>query len=459
MQKKTIKAAIATNRFGLGAAPGELETAAQGEREWLLQQMTPLLFSTSRPDAALALQLIKDSKALAKKKQSEKNDQTKTEIKKSSEFGEMLKPNYVRNTTVADTVQHGVSAENSLSWRLLDFFSNHFSVSAQGRPMSYLAPTLERDAIAPHLYGQFEDLLVAVSTHPAMLVYLNNEQSIGPNSPEGKRRKNRGLNENLAREILELHTLGVKGGYTQDDVIELAKAITGWSVIKPGKDRDKSKSGFIFRANNHEPGTRSLLGKKYPPQGLEQGTAILRDLAKHPATASFLSYKLARHFVADVPPPSLVETLRKTWLKTGGNIRAVVSAMITDDASWHEQAQKYKTPREFFISAARATKPDGITDRYVVYSLRELGQSPFSAGSPAGFSDISAGWDGADALYARLQWSSQFAKRLRVEDAVAVADSALGDSVSNATRTAIRRAESRTQALAILLMSPEFLRR
>ena len=185
-------------------------------------------------------------------------------------------------------------------------------MTANGRLMAGLSATLEREAIAPNLFGNFESMLLAVEQHPAMLIYLNNEKSFGPNSRISKRHK-KGLNENLAREILELHTLGVNGGYLQEDVIELAKAITGWSVFNPQKERN---TGFTFRKNGHEPGTRILLGKRYPNEGIEQGENMLRDLAMNPATVKYICYKLAHHFVGEAPLQSLLNNMENTCVKT-----------------------------------------------------------------------------------------------------------------------------------------------
>jgi uncharacterized protein (DUF1800 family) len=213
-------------------------------------------------------------------------------------------PNYsqqIFRQLSADTLTQAINSENSLNWRLLDFFSNHFSVTAQGAVMTALAPTLEREAIAPHIHGQFEDMLLTVCKHPAMLIYLNNDKSAGPNSGYGKR-KHRGLNENLAREILELHTLGVNVDYQQADVNELAKGITGWSIAF-AKEKN---SGFKFRSFWHESGEHILLNKTYPQKNIRQGEAMLINLARHPATAEHLCYKLARHFISDEPPQSLV---------------------------------------------------------------------------------------------------------------------------------------------------------
>jgi len=358
----------------------------------------------------------------------------------------------VRELT-ADGISQAIRSDNSISWRLLDFFSNHFSVTAQGK-IKILAPTLEREAIAPNLFGNFEDLLLAVIQHPIMLIYLNNERSFGPGSRIGKKR-GKGLNENLAREIMELHTLGVNGGYNQGDVTELARAITGWSVKNPKRDNG---AGFVFRQNGHQPGKRRLLGKIYPDNGVKQGKQMLQDLARHPATAKFVCYKLAHHFISDNPEQSLLDKLVKTWQASNGNIREVMITMIKAEESWHETPEKFKTPREFVISSFRAIGRNKIKPQFLLASMTKLGQQPFSAGSPAGFADKQKDWDGSSALMKRIDWSMQVSGRIR-KDVKKLMASTLSTAVSKNTFEMVSRAESRHQAYALLLMSPEFQRR
>ncbi len=321
--------------------------------------------------------------------------------------------------------------------------------------MTALAPTLEREAIGPNLLGQFEDMLMAVVQHPAMLIYLNNQKSFGPDSRLG--RKGRGLNENLAREIMELHTLGVDGGYSQHDVTELAKGITGWSVARP---TNTEQAGFKFRRAGHQPGSRLLLGKSYRQQGIKQGEAMLRDLANHPATARFVCTKIVDHFISDAPLPSLVNKLVSTWQATQGNIKAVITTLINAEESWNIAVKKFKTPRELVISTFRALGSSNLKQRQLYYAMFSLGQQPFQAGSPAGYSDKQQDWDGGSALIARIDWTSMLSSRVKSStNAIAVLKSSLGDSVSQHSYQMITRAESQQQALTLLLMSPEFQRR
>ncbi len=444
----TLKAAIAANRFGYGARPDELNKAKKDPEEWLTEQLKPVHFNKQLPGSS---EIAAKTRAL--RKETKKNIMSGN---KDPSASKIIESKYYRKTLsdlAADGIIQSIHSDNSISWRLLDFFSNHFSVTAQGK-IKVLAPTLEREAIAPNLYGLFEDLLLAVIQHPVMLLYLNNENSFGPQSRFGKKR-GKGLNENLAREIMELHTLGVNGGYTQQDVTELARAITGWSIKNPKHDEDM---GFMFRQYGHQPGKRVLLGKIYSDNGIRQGKEMLKDLARHPATAKYVCYKLAHHFISDNPDPDLVGKLVKKWQATNGNIREVMISMIKAKESWHDTPEKFKTPREFVISSYRAIGKKKIKPQFLLSSVSKLGQQPFNAGSPAGFSDEQKDWDGASALMKRIDWSMLVAGQLK-RNVKKLMASTLSEAVSESTSRMVNRAESQRQAYALLLMSPEFQRR
>ncbi|MGO2129975.1 DUF1800 domain-containing protein [Pseudoalteromonas sp. JB197] len=396
---------------------------------------------------------------LAELREQKKSDKNNLKSDNPSETPQTKAPkvSYHRQTHLQlsiDTLEHAISSEHSLNWRLLDFFSNHFSVSSAGPVMTALASMLEREAIAPNLLGQFDDLLISVIQHPAMLIYLNNEKSFGPNSKVAKK-SGRGLNENLTREILELHTLGVNSGYSQKDVIELAKGITGWSVANSLKDKAQ---GFKYRRSGHEPGIRTLLDKTYSQKDIEQGESMLRDLAMYPATAHHISYKLAHHFISDDPPASLVNKMAARWQATNGNIKEVMTTLINADEAWHAEKLKFKTPREFIISSLRALDLK-TNNRQLYSSLVTLGQQPFKAGSPAGYSDKQDDWDGASALISRVNWASTVAARAKNAQVEAIIKNSFSESISQLSYETISRAESRKQALTLFLMSPEFLRR
>ena len=234
-------------------------------------------------------------------------------------------------------------AECGFVERLVAFWSNHFCISAtKGEPARIWAGSFEREAIRPHVLGRFADMLKAVEQHPAMLFFLDNQQSLGPDSRAGQNRK-RGLNENLAREIMELHTLGVGGGYTQDDVTSLARIITGWTFAGP-QGKLGAPGSFVFNANAHQPGPQLLLGKTYDDNGVAQGEAALADIARHPSTAKFIATKFARHFVADDPPPALVARLQDVFRKTDGDLKALAAALVDSDEAWQAPLTKMRTP-------------------------------------------------------------------------------------------------------------------
>ena len=388
----TKKAIIAVNRFGLGASGNELSDARHDPEQWLLQQLVSPVFDPVLGNTESAFNVIAEIKEFKRKRrQGESNSKPNAK----------LPSRLYQQRLLADSLNSSIKTDTPFSMRLLDFFSNHFSVSDSNQSMMVLSPILEREAIAPNLFGKFEDLLIAVEQHPAMLVYLNNDRSVGPSSQRGK--KLRGLNENLAREILELHTLGIGGGYRLQDVRELALAISGWSITN---ENDVGRVGFKFRNKSHEPGQRNILGTSYAEAGLTQGHAVLRDLARHKKTAQFISYKLAQHLIADEPPKDLVAAMVDTWMKTNGNIKAVITTLVKNSQSWDYEAKKFKTPREFVVSTFRAVNNSQPIDQSLLnIGLRGLGlmgQSPFNAGSPAGYSHLNRAWMGSNALMKRI---------------------------------------------------------
>jgi uncharacterized protein (DUF1800 family) len=298
-------------------------------------------------------------------------------------------------------------------------------------------------------------MLRAVVQHPAMLAYLDNLHSTGPNSPLGRRRE-RGLNENLAREILELHTLGVDGGYTQADVTEFAKILTGWSV-RPLRLGDAG--GFMFLKALHEPGPKSVLGQSYAQGGVAEGEQALAALAAHPATARHIARKLARHFLADQPPPAVVDRLADTFRRTDGDLAAVTRALVDTTEVWDEAAPKVKTPHEFVVSAMRATAVD-LPDRRLLNSLRLFGQAPFDAPSPAGWPDTAADWASPTALLQRAEWAMVLARfAVRDLEPVALLDETLGPVADAQMRQTIAQAPTPAEGLAMVLASPLFQRR
>ena len=343
--------------------------------------------------------------------------------------------------------------------RLVAFWSNHFAVSmAKGGPTSVGAGAFEREAIRPYVLGRFSDMLLAVESHPAMLFYLDAQQSVGPDSPLGLK-QNRGRNENLGREILELHTLGVNGGYSQGDVVALSNMLTGWRFA--GRDAKLGPPGaFAFQANAHEPGGQKLLGADFPQGAADQAQGALRDLARRPETARHLAFKLAKHFVADAPPPALVETLAQVYLKTDGDLRAVTLALIDAPESFAAPATKIRDPWEFVVASARLLGKAPDEPGPVISALDMLGQPLWRPPGPNGYPDDVMAWASPDGMKLRLDLASQWSIRLRdAPDPRELLESAFGAAASAETRQAVSRAETRPQGLALLLMAPEAQRR
>ena len=346
-----------------------------------------------------------------------------------------------------------INADIGFAERLVWFWSNHFCVNADGTVM---AGAYEREAIRPHVLGRFADMLLAAESHPAMLIYLDNAQSIGPNSVSGINR-DRGLNENLAREILELHTLGVRTVYTQEDVTSFAKVITGWTILPTDTNPDHGGE-FLYHPRMHEPGAQTVLGKSYRDTGLEQGRAVLIDLARHPATAKHIATKLARHFIADEPPPALVERLTQRFIETDGDLWQVSKALVSAPESWSPERAKIKRPGEWYVAMRRAAGLPVGDGRLLVQGTNRLGEPLWRPPAPKGFSDDNGAW--LDGLAHRLDAANAFAQNAnaRIEPA-AVLETALGPLASATTRQAVARAESKAQALTFVLMAPEFQRR
>ena len=471
---ETRLAATAANRFGLGARDGDMARIGSDPRGWLHAQLRGADVGMDFAQLPGSAQHLNDYYALK---------QARRAARASAGADSHMdgKPSRVASAPQRRALREGAMREimarqrlaattaHSFAERVVRFWSNHFAISVDKRIAAPFAAPMEREAIRPHAFGRFGDLLLAVERHPGMLLYLDNAKSIGTDSRMGERAayraqrdpqaRQRGLNENLAREILELHTLGVDGGYNQADVAEFARAITGWSVPSPRDGMSGSREGFAFRAQAHEPGARRVLGKAYAEAGEAQGVAILRDLAVHPATAKHLAFKLARHFVADAPPPPLVERMARAYLASGGELASLYRAMIDDDVAWSAGARKLKTPDDFLLSALRACGLDGDDDiALALRMLEQLGQPLFQPRSPAGFGDVAADWGGPDAIYKRVQAAQALAERVPAMQAqpLRFAQSALGDGLDGETASALRRAESAQQGIALLLASPAF---
>ncbi|MEG3790692.1 DUF1800 domain-containing protein [Lysobacter sp. CCNWLW3] len=469
----TRESVSAVNRFGLGAAPGQL-ARIDDPRGWLRAQLRGDGAQTQFADLPGSLDYVRREADYYRERQAARRRNQGTEP--VAGFGQRFRDDQLRE--LGRRYRVAVASERGFVERLVRFWSNHFAISVDKRAAALYAAPMEREAIRPHLLSRYADLLIAVESHPGMLRYLDNVRSVGADSMLAQRARRRmarananapkrelGLNENLAREILELHTLGVDGGYAQADVTELARAITGWGVPLPRElAAGEASSAFVFRAAAHEGGVRSVAGRRYADGGLDQGRAILADLAVHPSTARHLSYKLARHFVGDAPPPSLVARLASAWQRSGGDLPTVYAALIDAPEAWSEDARKFKTPDDFVISALRASgATPGEKPRALVALLARMGQPPFTPRSPAGYADEAAEWSGPDALWKRVQAAQGLAEsapesalsEARVNP-MATAREVFADRLDADTLSALRRAESPREGLALLFASPAF---
>jgi uncharacterized protein (DUF1800 family) len=332
-------------------------------------------------------------------------------------------PRRVATDLMAQKLIRAVEGRHQLQEVLVDFWFNHFNVSAEKGPVRWMITSYERDALRPHLFGRFRDLLGATARHPAMLFYLDNWTSVREGFEPRRRlglapafRKNaRGLNENYARELLELHTLGVEGGYTQQDVREVARAFTGWSLNRP-----RVAPAFVFRADAHDPGEKTVLGQALPPDGgVRDGERVLDMLARHPSTARFIATKLARKFVSNEPPAALVDRLAQVFLSTDGDLRAVYTALFTSPEFWSDAAwsAKTRTPLELVASSIRAL--GGTTDGGppLARAVERMGEPLYRAPAPTGYPEHAAPWVNAGALVGRLNFALALASdRVRGTD-------------------------------------------
>jgi len=471
------EAALALHRFGFGPRAGSITAIAPDPRGALLAELEQpkagQIANADLPSAAAANRAVFEFNAerAAGQKREERRRQAAAQMAMQNAGGEAMMeakpdappaatnqpaaiplPRQLFGNEARARFDAAINAEIGLVERLVWFWSNHFCVNANATVM---AGGYEREAIRPYVLGRFADMLLAAEGHPAMLLYLDNAQSIGPESVAGVNR-DKGLNENLAREILELHTLGVRTVYTQADVTNFAKVLTGWTILPTATNPDHGGE-FAFLGRAHQPGAQRVIDNDYREGGVEQGRAVLADLARHPATARHVATKLARHFIADEPSPALVDRLTQRFLDTDGDLKELVVALITAPEAWAPEQAKIKRPNEWIAAALRATGEPGEIPR-ILQAGNLLGEPLWRPPAPKGFSDDNAAW--LDGMGQRLEIANAFAHREGLgHGPEEVMEAAIGPLASAETRRTVALAESRPQALTLLLMAPEFQRR
>jgi uncharacterized protein (DUF1800 family) len=471
----TIEHAIAANRFGLGARAGE-RMPDDPKRDLLAQfdryEPRPSAFAGAPTRAVVAGELADYLEQVRMMRMDATKDEAaaRTDKKDARKLARVAgRDSYW--ALVGARTNAALTSPAPFVERLAHFWANHFAISADKLTVVGMGGLLEAEAVRPHVLGKFGDMLLAVERHPAMLLYLDQAQSMGPDSRigsaiAGRGKRKIGLNENLAREIMELHTLGARTGYSQADVTELARALTGWTVagITRGPAQrflgNAAPGDFVFADALHQPGDRTIMGRRYPAAGEGQAEAVLRDLATAPATATHIATKLARHFAGDTPPDALVGRMSAVFLKSGGDLPSVYRVLIDASELWVAAPAKFKTPWEWSISSLRALGIQQMEGQQMANMVNQLGQPVWRPGSPAGFDDIAASWAGPDALVRRVEAATRLAAKAGGSvDARTLAPAVMPGVVSPATAQAIARCESPSEATALMLVCPEFLRR
>jgi uncharacterized protein (DUF1800 family) len=478
------EAVLALHRFGMGPRPRSIAAIGTDPRGALIAELDrPLVLTAAAnlPSSARAFRTVADANARraarakqaqqqAKKQQmaatpamsedqmqgqaqSQDKDAAEMAAKQAAEaVPDPGRPIYLQEAKLR--TEAALAADIGFAERLVWFWSNHFCISAN--KIQSMSGAYERETVRANALGHFVDLLLAVEGHPAMLFYLDNLDSMGANSIAGINRS-RGLNENIAREIMELHTLGVRTGYTQDDVISFANVLTGWTLLPPGADPQHGGE-FTFNPRLHEPGAQTVLGKRYEQEDVEQGRAVLRDLAANPATATHVATKLARHFVSDAPPPALIEQMAKTFRDTDGDLKQVAIAMVSSDEAWRGPPSKLKRPGEWVVGMVRAAGITVVDPVRYTGGQQLLGEPLWRPSAPQGYPDNEASW--IDGVGRRLDVANNFAERIAgTADPQAIIEDVFASEIAAEVKQAVGRAESRQQALALLFMSGDFQRR
>jgi uncharacterized protein (DUF1800 family) len=406
----------ALNRFGMGARVGE-RRGLSDPRGWLEEQLRPesaLLESRDLPTAADVAEATRQVQDAQRGKDRDAVRTARAELRR------------ILTTEERAALTARVTSEAPFVERLVAFWSNHLCVSvAAKQAVVPLAGLYEREVIRPHVLGRFADMVLASARHPAMLLYLDNAQSIGPDSraarlidrarsrrPATAASAPRGLNENYARELMELHTVGVDGGYTQDDVIQLARILTGWSVRGVGPREQGRPREYTFREAAHEPGAKTFMGKRYAEGGEREGEAAIRDLCAHPSTARFISTKLVRHFVADEPPPGAVQRLALAFRDSEGDLAEVSRALVREDEAWNPDNMKLRTPQDWVVAMLRALDAREAPPPFVGV-LVQLRHPLWAPAAPKGYGDTVSEWADPDSLMHRAELARTVASRGR----------------------------------------------
>lgn len=468
-----VKVLHILNRLSFGLRPGDIESVkSQGIEAYIQSQLTPDTItqppSLTQQLATLATLRMSPMEIMRDYQQNrvmKKAQQSNPEIGMAANSPSTSNATMSRRKILEEATQgrllRAISSNRQLEEVLVDFWYNHFNVfSGKGRDR-FLVGSYEEQAIRPHVLGKFRSLLETTAKHPAMLFYLDNWQNTAPNSP-GARGRYKGLNENYARELMELHTLGVNGGYTQQDVITLAHILTGWGFPR-GRQGDADGSGFYFDANRHDASDKVFLGQTIKGGGMEEGEKALDILARHPATARHISYKLAQYFVADEPPQSLVDQLAKRFQETDGDIKVVLKTLFASSEFFNLKYYnaKLKTPYQYVISSIRATDTQIDNFRPIAAILKQMGMPIYGCQTPNGYKNTESAWLNPDAILRRISLttalaSGRFAGRSSPVNAQQLSKT-LGNNFSAKTMQVVA-SNSEDMKAALMLGSPEFMK-
>ncbi|MEH0166274.1 DUF1800 domain-containing protein [Roseateles microcysteis] len=490
------KALHALNRLGYGPRPSDITAIRQhGAERWLQSFLAAQLepAKLAPPEAlkarlaALDTQRLSQGELIGRYREATqanrvarreaaamdgKADNAKVQEAQANARRELVRP--VLAQAGQARLLRAIDSPAQLEEVLVEFWFNHFNVFAGKGPVSVLVGSYEREAIRPFVLGRFRDMLAATAKHPAMLIYLDNVQSVktGYQPPGRQARANpnaqrlTGLNENYARELMELHTLGVDGGYSQRDVTELARMLTGWTVDYRAAQRGTKGALFEFDPRRHDGGTKQWLGRTVTGNAQGEGEMALDVLASHPATARHLAFKLAQAFVSDQPPPALVQRLADRFLATQGDLKAVTQTLITSEEFWSREAYgaKFKTPYQYVLSSLRALDVSTPADvAPLMQLLAQAGMPLYGSQTPDGYKNTAAAWMNPEALAQRVQFASTLSERRMRRGTNANLDSqalinTLGPLLSDSTRKSIA-AEPAAMQLTLALGSPDFMRR